>query len=76
MRAGLFQKAIGESGAFFGGGFRMSPMAERAKTGPGLGGSLGAKNLAELRALPAEKFLDAAKKSPSGVCAGWWTASF
>jgi len=59
---GLFQKAIGESGAFFGNVIPMSAMAERAKRDQAWTDSLGAKNLAELRAMPADKLIDAASK--------------
>lgn len=65
MRArGLFQRAIGESGAFFGNGIPMSPVAERAKLDQAWTESLGVKDLAGLRALPAETLLAAAQKQP------------
>jgi len=61
---GLFQKAIGESGAFFGSVLSMSPVEERAKRDQAWTDVLGAKSLAELRAMPADKVLDAARKQP------------
>lgn len=56
---GLFEKAIGESGAFFGSVLPMSPVAEREKHDQAWIDSLGVKNLAELRNLPAEKIIEA-----------------
>jgi para-nitrobenzyl esterase len=61
---GLFTKVIGESGAFFGGAIPMSSAAERGKRDQGWVDALGVKNLAELRSLPAEKLMEAAKKQP------------
>jgi len=61
---GLFQKAIGESGAFFGNVISLSPVAERARRDQTWVDSLGVKNLTELRAIPAGKLLDAASKQP------------
>jgi para-nitrobenzyl esterase len=63
---GLFAKAIGESGAFFGNVLSMSAVAERAKLDQNWTDSLGAKSLAELRALPADQILDAAKRRTTG----------
>jgi para-nitrobenzyl esterase len=62
--SGLFQKAIGESGAFFGNVISMSPVAERARRDQAWTDSLGMKDLAELRAMPANKLIDAASKQP------------
>ena len=59
---GLFNKFIGESGAFFGGAIPMSTMAQRAKRDQNWVNALGVKSLAELRALPAEKLMEAAQK--------------
>jgi len=59
---GLFHKAIGESGAFFGGAIPMSGAAERQRRDQTWVDALGVKSLAELRAMPAEKVLDAARK--------------
>jgi para-nitrobenzyl esterase len=63
---GLFQKAIGESGAFFGNVLSTSPVADRAKRDQAWTDALGAKSLAEMRAMPADKVLDAARKQPVG----------
>lgn len=59
---GLFQKAIGESGAFFGSVIPMPTVAGRAKSDQAWTDSLGAKTLAELRAMPADAILTEAKK--------------
>jgi len=67
----LFQKAIGESGAFF---FSPSgprtlpliPLAETEQHGVRFAESLGAYTLAEMRAKPAEELLTAAAKPGQG----------
>jgi para-nitrobenzyl esterase len=59
---GLFQKAIGESGAFFTNTIPMPTVADRAATDQSFTTSLGAHSLAELRALPAETILAAASR--------------
>ncbi len=59
---GLFEKAIGESGAFFGGALPLSALAEREKRDQAWVDSLGVKSLEELRKLPAEKLIAAAQK--------------
>jgi para-nitrobenzyl esterase len=59
---GLFQKAIGESGAFFGNVIALSAVADRGKLDQAWTHSLGVKNLAELRALPADRLIEAASK--------------
>ncbi len=61
LSKGLFQKAIGESGgAFFSGGLSFEPRSVReeqdVKT---VSAKLGVSKLAELRAIPAQKLLDA-----------------
>jgi para-nitrobenzyl esterase len=66
---GLFQKAIGESGAPFGNVLPTSPLTERARRDQAWVESLGPKNLAELRAMPAAAVIDAASKKP----VGWFT---
>ena len=53
MAQGLFQKAIGESGAAFGSSLHYAPLAEREKTGGAWVASLGVHSLKELRSLPA-----------------------
>lgn len=59
---GLFQKVIGESGAFFGSAIPMTSAAERAARDQAFVTSLGAKNLEELRAMPADKIIAAVEK--------------
>jgi para-nitrobenzyl esterase len=61
----LFEKAIGESGAFFGGAIPMSSVAERAHSDQAWVDSLGVKDLADLRKMSADKLLEAARNSPS-----------
>jgi para-nitrobenzyl esterase len=63
---GLFQKAIGESGAFFGNVLRTPTISERAKQDQIWTDSLGMKSLAELRAMPADKLTEASSKQPVG----------
>src|SRR5437879_5620249 len=61
LAKGLFQKAIGESGAaFFSGGLSFEPRSVRDEQDvKALKSKLGASTLAELRAVPAQKLLDA-----------------
>lgn len=57
---GKFQKAIGESGAFFSNGsspLRTLPLAESEAAGARYAASLGANSLADMRAIPADKLL-------------------
>jgi para-nitrobenzyl esterase len=61
---GLFHKIIGESGAFFGSGIMLSSGADRAKRDQAWVAALGVKNLAELRKMPADKLMEAARKQP------------
>ena len=63
---GLFHKAIGESGAAFSNGLLISTLTERAKRDQEWVDSLGVKNLAELRALPTAKLIEAASKKQVG----------
>ena len=67
MAQGLFHKVIGESGAAFPSGLNLGgqTVAERAKTDGAWVASLGVKSLAELRALPAERILEATMKKGS-----------
>jgi para-nitrobenzyl esterase len=58
---GLFQKAIGESGGAVGKGLGYEPLAVREKTDGDWVASLGMNSLAELRSLPTEKILEAAR---------------
>lgn len=60
---GLFQKAIGESGAFFGSIIPMPSVAERAARDQAWINSLGVKNLDELRKMPADKILEDARNA-------------
>jgi len=62
MAKGLFHKAIGESGAAFGGSLAYDPLDVREKKDGDWVDSLGVKSLAELRALPAEKIHDESLK--------------
>lgn len=63
---GLFQKAIGESGAAFGGTLNYDSLATREKADGDWVATLGVKSLHELRALPTEKILGAVKSKGSG----------
>jgi len=67
LAKGLFQKAIGESGgAFFSSGMQFEPRAAREeKDSKVINSALGVKTLAELRALPAQKLLEAFGDSPA-----------
>jgi para-nitrobenzyl esterase len=58
---GLFHKAIGESGAAFGGTLTYDSLEKREKADGDWVASLGVKSLQELRALPTEKVLAAVK---------------
>ena len=66
----LFQKALGESGAFFPlgsyAGMRLKPVNETAQAGLKFAESIGAKSLAELRAKPADELLQAGAKLNGG----------
>jgi para-nitrobenzyl esterase len=59
---GLFQKAIGESGAAFGSAIPMDTAAERGKQDQAWVESLGVKNVAELRTWPMDKLIAAVQK--------------
>ena len=66
LAAGLFHKAIGESGAYFTAGsgtLALRPLAATEQDGAKFGTSLGAPTLAALRAKPAEEILAAALKT-------------
>lgn len=54
----LFARAIGESGSLLG-AMTPAPLAESEQVGVKFAASAGAKSLAELRAMPAEKVLEA-----------------
>jgi para-nitrobenzyl esterase len=59
---GLFQKAIGESGAPFGGILGVDSLETRAARDQAWVNSLGVKNLADARALSTDALIEAAKK--------------
>ena len=63
---GLFQKAIGESGASFGDVLPTGRLREQARRDQAWVESLGARSLAELRAIPTDRLLAAAKNSGGG----------
>ncbi|MGA9070455.1 MAG: carboxylesterase family protein [Terracidiphilus sp.] len=58
---GLFHKVIGESGAAFSDPAPADALEAREKADGAWADSLGVKSLAELRALPADKIMDAVK---------------
>ena len=60
--SGLFHKAIGESGAAFSDLLPTETLEARGKSDQAWLTSLGASSLAEARALPADKLIDAAQK--------------
>ncbi len=65
LARGLFQKAIGESGAFFGAGPKMyvtESLAQSEKAGEKFAKSIGATSLAQLRAIPAHKLMKESAK--------------
>jgi para-nitrobenzyl esterase len=73
LAKGLFQKAIGESGAaFFSGGLSFEPLLVReGKDVKSVSSKLGVSTLAELRAVPAEKLLEVfGKPGPDGFAFG------
>ena len=67
MAQGLFQKAIGESGAAFGNVLPTDTLADREKSDAEWAASaLDARSLTELRAIPTAKILDAVKSKKGG----------
>ena len=66
MAQGLFEKAIGESGGAFSDTLPVDSLADREKKDDEWVDSLGVKSLAELRALPTDKILEAAKAKKGG----------
>ena len=62
LAKGLFQRAIGESGAFFGTTLPMKSLLESEEENAKFAESIGAHSLADLRAKPAADLLDAALK--------------
>jgi para-nitrobenzyl esterase len=68
LAQGLFQKAIGESGAAFPGGLTLggNTLPERAKADGAWMESIGAKSIKDLRAMTTDQILDAGKKKTPG----------
>jgi para-nitrobenzyl esterase len=65
LAQGLFRRAIGESGAFFGATLPLKPRSQAEEAGMKFAKSaLGTVSLKALRAMPAKKILDAALKKP------------
>jgi para-nitrobenzyl esterase len=62
LAQGLFQRAIGESGAFFGSTLGLKPLADTEKSDGKFIESVGAASLEALRAMPASNLLEAASK--------------
>ncbi len=72
LSKGLFQRALGESGAWLGLGIAAVPkLAEAEKAGVQTAERMGAKTLAELRAKPAAEVLAAGGRS-GPVIDGWF----
>jgi len=69
LAKGLFQKAIGESGAFFGNSLAVEPASEAQLAGEKFASSLGASSIDDLRAKPAAELLQATLKNPEGFSA-------
>jgi para-nitrobenzyl esterase len=66
LAQGLFHRAIGESGAFFGGAgqtLAQRSLADAERLGSQFSSSMGANSIAELRSKPAQEVLQAALKS-------------
>jgi para-nitrobenzyl esterase len=66
LAKGLFEKAIGESGGAFSNVLPVDTLDAREKKDDEWVASLGVKSLAELRALPTDKVLDAVKAKKGG----------
>ena len=66
LAKGLFAKGIGESGGAFSDVLPMDTLELRAQKDDGWVASLGVKSLAELRALPTDKLLEAVKSKKGG----------
>ena len=62
LAQGLFQRAIGESGAFFSTVLNLKPLSQSEEADAKFAESIGAHSLAKLRAMPAAKLLAAAGK--------------
>src|SRR5580704_13118267 len=59
---GMIHRAIGESGAFFGGTLPAKPLPESEQDGVKFASSIGADSLEKLRAMTSQETLDAASK--------------
>ena len=64
LTKGLFSKAIGESGGFFGETLALSSHSISEKAGVQFAASLGAHSIAEMRAMPAERLVNATAGDP------------
>ncbi len=64
LAKGLFSKAIGESGAFFGATLSTASLSASEGAGVKFAESLGSKSLADLRSKSAEEILDASSGKP------------
>jgi para-nitrobenzyl esterase len=69
LAKGLFHKAIGESGAFFGSSLAVKPASEAQLAGTKFASSVGASSIDDLRAKPAADLLQATLKDPMGLSA-------
>jgi para-nitrobenzyl esterase len=67
LAQGLFQRAIGESGAFFGTVLGLKPLAASEEADTAFAERIGAHSLADLRAKTAADLLDAAAKEKNEV---------
>lgn len=63
----LFQRAIGESGAFFGKTLRAKSLSDSEKAGVKFADSIEAKSLESLRSMSAQQLLDAALNKKKGA---------
>jgi para-nitrobenzyl esterase len=61
LAKGLFARAIGESGAFFGSTLAAMPVSKTEEAGTKFAAEQKATSIAEMRAIPADKLLAAAK---------------
>ena len=74
LAAGLFQRAIGESGGILGIGIPLATLAAAEESGTKLQSMLGAKDLADMRALPADSILHLSQKWAEFVLRRYSTA--
>ena len=64
LAQGLFERAIGESGAMFGDMYSLLPLVQSEERGQKFADSLGRHTLKQMRAMPADELLQAATKQP------------